>query len=76
MTSTAAPEMRIAPVFHHACSRVSGGAFCFGGLFVFAAIRFSSARARSKTTGRNRGLPSSSTAVTYPRSSASRQAAI
>lgn len=76
MTSAATLEVRIALSFHSLRSCARGRAFCFGGRVIFAAIPFSLARARSETTGRNRGSPSSSTAVTYSCSSSARQAAI
>jgi hypothetical protein len=47
-----------------------------GGRVIFAAIRFSLARACSETSAANFRLPSSSTAVTYSCSSSARQAAI
>ncbi|MBA9049522.1 hypothetical protein BJ996_006253 [Streptomyces phaeogriseichromatogenes] len=76
MTSAATPEVRIALVFHHARSCASGRVFCLGGRVLRAAIWLSLARARSETTSRNRGSPSSSTTVTYSCSSSVRQAAI
>jgi hypothetical protein len=76
VTSTATLEVRIALSFHSLRSCASGRAVGFGGRVLRAAIRFSLARARSETTGRNFGVPSSSTAVTYSCSSSARQAAI
>ncbi len=76
MMSAATPEVRIALAFHHARSCASSRADCLGGRVLRAAMAFSLARARSETTGRNRGSPSSSTAVTYSCSSSVRQAAI
>jgi hypothetical protein len=65
MTSTATLDVRIALSFHSLRRCASGRAFCVGGRAIFAAIRFSLARVRLETTGRNGGVPSSSTAVTY-----------
>lgn len=76
MTSTATPEVAIALSFQSARSWANDRAFFLGGRVIFAAIPFSLARARSETTGRKRGSPSSSTAVTYSCSSSARQAAI
>ncbi|UXY24224.1 hypothetical protein N8I84_40275 [Streptomyces cynarae] len=53
MTSAVTPEARIALVFHHARSCSSGRVRCSGGRVMFAAIRFSLARARSETLGPN-----------------------
>ncbi len=74
--SAATPEVRIALAFHHARSCASGRADCFGGRVLRAAIALSLARARSETTGRNRGSSATSTGVTSLCPGSARQAVI